>query len=86
MLYGGDHGRKALHLVLVKFDHAKAPVVILGNERLDAGGLAGARISVEKAVVCLKPHDKRLGIVLELSLCYLITDHVEKDNKTNDIM
>ena len=71
-----DDALQVLELVLVDFDHSKALAVIAVQDRLDARGLAGARVSVQKDVVGHAPLHKSLCICDQLLFLQLVADQV----------
>ena len=78
-----DFGQDPLQitkLVFIDLDHAKAPVIILVQDRLDTGGLACACISVEENIVGRASADEGLGIGDEFFLLQFIADEVIEDH------
>ena len=57
-----DHGIQIMQLMLVQFDDTQATVIVLVEDRLDAGGLTGAGIPVEKNIIARSARHKGLGV------------------------
>ena len=72
----GDDRREVPELVLINFDHPQARVIVLVNQGLDRGGLAGARVAVQKDIVGRAAPDKGLGVLHQLLLLELVAHQV----------
>ena len=76
VLHQGDDGGQVLELMLVDLDHPQALVVVLVDEGLHAGGLAGARVAVEQGVVGGAAGQEGLGVLPKLLLLALVAHQV----------
>jgi hypothetical protein len=65
---------------LVDLDHPQAPVVVLVDKRLHAGGFAGAAVAVEQDVVGRAAGEERLRVVPELALLQLVAHQVREQD------
>ena len=76
----GQDPLQVAELMLVDLDHAQAPVVILVEDGLDAGGFAGSGIPVEQDVVGGPAADKGLGIGDQSLLLQFVADQIVQDH------
>ena len=71
-----DDALQILELVLVDFDHAESLAVVAVQDRLDAGGFAGARVAVQKNVIGHAAVYKGLCVGDQLLLLQIIADQI----------
>ena len=71
-----DQRGEILELMAVDLDHAQAVLIKLVDDRLDAGGFAGAAVSVKQDIVGAAPFDEGARVVDEQLFLHLIADQV----------
>ena len=72
----GNHRRQVPELMLINLNHPQALVIVLVDQSLDAGGLAGAGVPIEQGVVGASPRQEGLRVVPQLRLLALVTHQV----------
>ena len=83
VLDAGDHVVEIAELIAAHLNDAKAPLIILVRDGLDAGGFAGSCLAVEQTVVGRLSLHKGLGVLDQLLLRDFVPDKVLHVNVQN---
>ena len=66
--------------MLINFNHAQAILIVLIDDGLDAGGLSGSAVSVQKSIVGVASLNKGLCVFPQHILLHLIADEIIKNH------